>query len=177
MAAQENRPQSASVLSVETQKVVEAFQGLGTDEQLALFYYVYEKMGDSITPAAPGAANPEIAPSLLGDYLDMSDDEQLAIMRQIVNREDTEMSRAYGGLTENNQLVVWYAWAQEMGENVVDMPSDYQASQPVKDALSQIEKLDFEAQISMMRAVVGEMGYSDVQRIPTQEETGKTSSL
>jgi len=35
---------------------------------------------DSITPAAP-AAEPELAPRLLGDYYELSDDQQLAIMR------------------------------------------------------------------------------------------------
>ena len=168
----------SSTRSEDTKKVVEAFEGLGTDEKLALLYYAYEKMGDSITPAAPTATFPELAPRLLGgEFYDMSDDDQLAVMRQIVNREDTELSRAYGGLTENNQLVVWYAWAVAMGDTVVDMPSDYQATQTINDALSQIEGLEFEAQISMLREIVGNMGHSDVKSIPTQAETGKTASL
>ena len=167
----------SSTRSEDTKKVVQAFDALGTDEKLALLYYVYEKMGDSITPAAPTAANPEMAPQLLGKFYEMSDDDQLAVMRAIANREDTELSRAYGALTENNQLVVWYAWAVAMGDTVVDMPQDYQATQAINDALSQIEGLDFESQISMLREVVGNMGYSDVKPIPTQEETGKTASL
>ncbi|HAX90065.1 MAG TPA: orange carotenoid protein [Cyanobacteria bacterium UBA11370] len=164
-------------LSEETQKVVQAFATLGTDEKLALLYYVYEKMGDSITPAAPSAANPEMAPQLLGDFYNLSDDEQLAVMRQIVNREDTELSRAYGGLTANNQLLVWYAWAVGMGDTVVDLPKGYQPIQAINDVLSQIEGLDFEAQISLLREVASNMGYSNVQPIPTQQETGITPSL
>jgi hypothetical protein len=167
----------SSTRSEDTNKVAQAFDGLNTDEKLALLYYVYKKMGDSITPAAPTAANPEIAPRLLGEFYELSNDDQLAVMRSIVNREDTELSRAYGALTENNQLVVWYAWAQGMGDTVVDLPQDYQASQPINDTLSQIEGIDFEGQISLLREVVGNMGYSDVKPIPTQEETGKTASL
>jgi hypothetical protein len=167
----------SSVRSEEAKKVVQAFDALGTDEKLALLYYVYTKMGDSITPAAPTAANPEIAPRLLGEFYEISHDDQLAVMRSIVKREDTELSRVYGALTENNQLVVWYAWARGMGDTVVDMPQDYQATQSINDALSQIEGLEFERQISVLREVVGNMGYSDVKPIPTQEETGKTPSL
>lgn len=167
----------SSTRSEDTKKVVEAFDALGTDEKLALLYYIYEKMGDSITPAAPTAANPEMAPRLLGEFYEMSDDDQLAVMRAIVNREDTELSRAYGALTENNQLVVWYAWAVAMGDTVVDLPEGYQATQAIKDVLSQIEGLDFEGQISLLREVAGNMGYSDVKPIPTQAETGKTASL
>jgi len=167
----------SSTRSEDTKKVVEAFDALGTDEKLALLYYIYEKMGDSITPAAPTAANPEMAPRLLGEFYEMSDDDQLAVMRAIVNREDTELSRAYGALTENNQLVVWYAWAVAMGDTVVDLPEGYQATQAINDVLSQIEGLDFEGQISLLREVAGKMGYSDVKPIPTQAETGKTASL
>lgn len=167
----------SQALSGETLKVVDAFNALNTDEKLALLYFVYEKMGESITPAAPTATDPELAPKLLGDFYELAHDRQLAIMREIVNREDTEYSRAYGTLKQNNQLMVWFAWAQAMGDKVVDLPNDYQATQPINDALGQIEKLDFEGQISVLRTVAENMGYTDVQPIPSQAETGKTSSL
>lgn len=164
-------------LTNETQKVVEAFNKLDTDAKLAWFYFVYEKMGDSITPAAPAAAEPNLAPILLGDYLDLSDEEQLTIMRQIVNGEDSDYSRAYGALKENNQLLVWYAWAVAMGDKVVDLPDNYETTDTMDNLLSQIEGLEFEQQMSVMRTIVGNMGYSDVQPVETQAQTGKTPSL
>jgi hypothetical protein len=167
----------SSMRSEETKKILEAYDSLGTDEKLALLYYIYKKMGDSITPAAPTAANPEMAPQLLGEFYQLSNDQQLSVMREIVNREDTQLSRAYGALTENNQLVVWYAWAVGMGDRVVDMPTGYEASQPINKALSQIESLEFEGQISTLREIAGNMGHSEVKPIPTQAETGKTASL
>jgi hypothetical protein len=118
-----------------------------------------------------------MAPQLLGGFYELSDNDQLAVMRAIVNREDTELSRAYGALTENNQLAVWYAWAIGMGDTIVDMPQGYEATQPINDALSQLEGVDFEGQISILREIAGNMGYSEVKAIPTQAETGKTASL
>ncbi|BAY07758.1 orange carotenoid protein N-terminal domain-containing protein [Calothrix sp. NIES-2098] len=167
----------SQALTNETQKVVEAFNALDTDAKLAWFYFVYEKMGDSITPAAPAAAEPNLAPILLGDYLDLSDEEQLAIMRQIVNREATDYSRAYGALKENNQLLVWYAWAVAMGDKVVDLPEDYETTDRIDNLLSQLEGLDFEGQMSVLRTIAGNMGYSDVKPVETQAQTGKTPSL
>lgn len=164
-------------LSEQSQKVVQAFESLDTDAKLAWFYIVYKKMGDSITPAAPAGSDPQLAPILLGDYYELSDDRQLAIMRQLVNREDSDYSRAYGALKENNQLMVWYAWAQGMGNTVVGMPEDYQATQAINDLVSQIEGLDFDEQMSMFRTIVSNMGYSDVKPIETQERTGKTASF
>ena len=169
-----NSPQA---LSDQTQKVVQAFNNLDTDAKLAWFYLVYKKMGDSITPAAPAATEPELAPLLMGDYYKLSDQEQLAIMRQIVNRENTEYSRAYGAIKENNQLMVWYAWAQGMGDTVVGMPQDYNPTQAINDLLSQIEGLEFEEQMSIFRTISGNMGYTDVKPIETQAQTGKTASL
>ncbi|MEH2203569.1 MAG: orange carotenoid protein N-terminal domain-containing protein [Nostoc sp.] len=163
--------------SNETQELVDKFNALDTDAKLAWFYFVYKKMGDSITPAAPAAAEPELAPLLLGDYFKLSDEQQLDIMRDIVNRKDTEYSRAYGAIKENNQLLVWYAWAVAMGDTVVGIPSSYQPSQAVNDLLSEIEGLDFEEQMSVFRTIAGEVGYTNVKPIATQAETGKTSSL
>lgn len=167
----------SQAVSDETQKVVQGFNALDTDAKLAWFYLVYKKMGDSITPAAPAATEPELAPILMGDYFNLSDDEQLAIMRQIVNREDTEYSRDYGAIKENNQLMVWYAWAQAMGDTVVGMPQDYQPTEAINDLTSQLEKVDFEEQISIFRTIASNMGHTDVKPIETQAQTGKTASL
>ena len=168
---------SSGYLPGKTQKVLESFNKLGVDDQLALFYWVYKKMGDSVTPAAPAATDPELAPLLMNDYYSLSHDVQLEIMREIVKGADTEYSRAYGSLKENNQLMVWFAWAQAMGDRVVGMPSNYSPTETITDGLKQIEALEFEEQISLLREIAGGMGYSDVQPIPTQAETGKTSSL
>ncbi|MDF5706143.1 MAG: orange carotenoid protein N-terminal domain-containing protein [Nostoc sp. S4] len=168
---------TAQAQSNETQKVVDEFNALDTDAKLAWFYLVYKKMGDSVTPAAPAATDPELAPLLLGKYYDLSDEEQLNIMRDIVNRKDTEYSRAYGAIKENNQLLVWYAWAVAMGDKVVDLPATYKPSQAINDLLSQIEGLEFEEQISIFRTIADEMGYTDVKPIETQAQTGKTPSL
>ena len=176
MVSEQNTIKSQA-LSEKTQKVVNAFEALSTDEKLAWFYFVYEKMGDSITPAAPTATDPEIAPLLLGNFFDLDDDKQLAIMREIVNREDTEYSRAYGAIKENNQLMVWYAWAQGMGDTVVDVPANYKASKAVSDLMGPIEDLDFQEQISVFRTIASNMGYTDIKPIPSQAETGKTASL
>ncbi|MEA5600231.1 orange carotenoid protein N-terminal domain-containing protein [Nostoc sp. UHCC 0252] len=163
--------------SNESQKLMDAFNNLDTDAKLAWFYLVYKKMGDSITPAAPAAAEPELAPLLLGDYFELSDEQQLDIMRDIVNCKDTEYSRAYGAIKENNQLLVWYAWAVAMGDKVVDLPASYEPTKAITDLVSQIEGLDFDEQISVFRTIAGEVGYTDVKPIETQAETGKTPSL
>jgi hypothetical protein len=163
--------------SQETRNLVEEFNALDTDAKLAWLYFVYEKMGDTVTPAAPTAAEPGLAPMLVEDYLQLSDEEQLAIMRDIVNGNDTIYSRAYGALKENNQLFIWYFWAEAMGDTVVGMPSNYESTKVISDLLDKIEGVDFEGQISILRTIAGEMGYSDVKPIATQAETGKTSSF
>jgi hypothetical protein len=168
MKASYNPTISAESPRQEIQNLVNQFNALDTDAKLAWLYFVYEKMGDTVTPAAPGAADPELAPMLLQDYLQLSDQQQLEIMRDIVNCKDTEYSRAYGALRQNNQLFVWYAWAEAMGDTVVDMPEDYDTNEEINDLLAQIEEIDFEGQISILRTISGQMGYSEVEPIATQ---------
>ncbi|MGF1537724.1 MAG: orange carotenoid protein N-terminal domain-containing protein [Elainellaceae cyanobacterium] len=158
-------------------EVVKSFTSFGADEQLALLYFIYKKMGDSITPAVPEAAEPELAPLLLGDFYNLSKDDQLAVMREIATNADTEYSHAYGALTENNQLVVLYAWAKGMGDTVVGMPDDYSATDEMNKLISDIEGLEFESQISVLRAVATNMGYSAADAVVTQQNTTKTDNV
>ncbi|HEY9626235.1 MAG TPA: orange carotenoid protein N-terminal domain-containing protein [Coleofasciculaceae cyanobacterium] len=167
----------SQIFSEETQTVFETYSALDTDAKLAFLYYVYEKMGQSVTPAAPAAADPELAPLLLGNFFELSGEDQLAVMREVVDSKDSEYSQAYGALAPNNQLVVWYAWAQGMGKTVIDMPGNYQPEKAIASALSQIEKLEFQEQISLLREIANTMGHTNIKPIPTQAETGKTSSL
>lgn len=172
-----NTDQNSQLLAEKEQRVFQSYGELGIDDRLALLYLIYEKMGESITPAAPAAAEPNLAPVLLGDFYHLDKDKQLAVMREIVNREETEYSRAYGGLRENNQLAVWYAWAKGMGDTVVGMPDNYQPTEAIQNLLKAIEDLEFQEQISVLRLIASNMGYSEVEPIPTQAETGKTSSF
>jgi hypothetical protein len=153
------------------------YNSLGTDDKLALLYYAYEKMGGSITPAAPEATDLNLAEPLVTELYGQSSEDQFNTMRAIVNCADTPLSRTYGGLTPNNQLLVWYVWAEEMGSRVVDMPSDYEATDAIQQVLQQIESLEFEEQISLLREAASRMGYSEVGSVPTQAETGVTPSL
>ncbi|OKH24917.1 orange carotenoid protein [Hydrococcus rivularis NIES-593] len=169
--------EGSNILSENTQKIFQQYTQLSTDEKLALLYFIYENMGDSITPAAPNAADLNLTSSVIEVIFNLSEDEQLEIMRDIVNCKDTEYSRAYGGLTPNNQLLVWYAWAQAMGDTVVDLPDDYKATEAISNVLSQIKKLEFEEQISVLREIASNMGYTEVKRVSSQAEVGITPSL
>jgi Orange carotenoid protein, N-terminal len=64
----------------------EALQALPVDDQLALLWFVYTKMGKSVTPAAPGASGSEIAQGLFNQVQELSHDEQLQVMRDIANK-------------------------------------------------------------------------------------------
>lgn len=43
---------------------IEEFRGLTSDEQLALLWFVYTELGDSVTPAAPATALRNIATNM-----------------------------------------------------------------------------------------------------------------
>lgn len=135
-------------------------QRLTTDDQLALLWFVYREMGKSITPAAPGAARLHLAEGLLEQIRNMSDEEQLAVMRDLVAKRNTPISRSYGVLSVNTKLAFWYRLAQWMDDGtVVGMPPAYQLSAAAKDVLNiLVTKADFSQQISILRKAVIDMG-------------------
>jgi len=139
----------------------QAIQSLGTDEQLALFWFVYKEMGSSITPAAPmaGTASDEIAAGLFNQVKELSHEEQLQVQRDIVEGNDTTISREYGSLSDTTKLLFWYLLAQGMDQNtVIPMPPDYQLSSESENLLNQIKGFEFQQQMTLFRDWVGPMG-------------------
>ena len=138
-----------------------SYESLSTDEKLALLWYVYTKMGTSVTPAAPGAAADEIAGGLFNQVKELSFDEQLAEQRKIIEGQDSLVSREYGSLSENTKLYFWYRLAQGMeAGTIVPVPDGYEPSGSVSQLLSQVESMEFEQQITFLRDAVIKGGAS-----------------
>lgn len=137
----------------------QAFKGLNVDDQLGLLWFVYTKLGSSITPAAPGAAGSEIAQGLFNQVKELSHEQQLQVMRDIASNVDTLISREYGSLSPETKLAFWYFLAQGMeNATIIPMPPDYELPQEGKDLLAQIESMEFNQQIDFLRGAVLPMG-------------------
>lgn len=155
-------------------ELVGAFQNLDVDQQLALFWFIYTEMGESITPAAPAAStvSPAIAEGLFNQVKEMSQEEQLQVQRDLVARNNTQIGREYGALSDTTKLLFWYLLAQGMDQGVViPMPSDYKLSSSAEDLFSQIKGLDFGQQITVFRDIVAPMGV-DPNVVEHDEATG-----
>lgn len=137
----------------------EDFKSLSVDEQLALLWFVYTKMGTSITPAAPGAAGSEIAEGLFNQVKELPHEEQLQVQRDIASNADTLISREYGSLSPETKLAFWYFLAQGMESGtIIPMPPGYELAQSGKDLLAKIEGMEFNQQIDFLRGAVLPMG-------------------
>ncbi|MBE9101409.1 orange carotenoid protein N-terminal domain-containing protein [Vacuolonema iberomarrocanum] len=136
-----------------------SFDQLSVDDQLALLWFIYTRMGDSVTPAAPAAASPEIASGLFQQIADLEKQEQLQAMRDIASKADTRISREYGSLSANTKLAFWYRLAQGMDTGtIIGVPADYKMTEEADRLLGAIETMDFEQQITILRNAALEMG-------------------
>ncbi|WP_250121891.1 orange carotenoid protein N-terminal domain-containing protein [Chroococcidiopsis sp. CCMEE 29] len=147
-------------------QAVKAMQGLDVDEQLALFYFIYKQMGDSVTPAAPGASTvgTEIAEGLFNQVKELSHEQQLQLQRDLINKADTEHTRMYGSMSETTKLLFWYRLSQGMDSGtIIPMPSDYKLSSQAEELLNQVKGLGFEQQITLFRDYVAPMGAEPKQ--------------
>src|SRR5918998_5778596 len=137
----------------------EALKGLSVDDQLGLLWFVYTKIGSSVTPAAPGAAGSEIAQGLFNQVKELSHEQQLQVQRDIATNADTLISREYGSLSPETKLAFWYFLAQGMEKGtIIPMPPNYELPQEGKDLLARIESMDFQQQIDFLRGAVLPMG-------------------
>jgi hypothetical protein len=140
---------------------VQSWQNLDVDQQLALFWFIYEEVGNSITPAAPNAStvSPEIAEGLFNQVKELTHEQQLQVQRDLINKVDTQNSREYGSLSDTTKLLFWYRLAQGMeNSTIIPMPSDYQLSSEAKTLFDKIKALAFDKQLNLFRDYVSPMG-------------------
>ncbi len=148
---------AANLHTSETQK----FQVLETDQKLALLWFIYQEMGESITPAAPGAstAAEPIANGLYKQLQALSQEEQLQMQRDLIEQKNSLISREYGAMSDTTKLLFWYLLAQGMDEAViVPFPEDYTLNSEAESLFHTIVGLDFQSQITLFREIVGPMG-------------------
>ena len=141
---------------------VKALESLSIDDQLGLLWVLYENMGGLVTPAAPGATERiKLAGGLIYEVANLSHEEQLQVMRDLVARVNTPITRAYGLLSSNNKLAFWYQLAEWMrsGE-VIPTPEGYQLSAPATAVFNKVVTLEFNQQIAVLRLIVGKMGIN-----------------
>lgn len=155
-------------------ELVQALHQLETDQQLALFWYIYKEMGNSITPAAPGAStvSPAIAEGLLNQVLELSHEAQLQLQRDLIERKNNLIAREYGAMSDTTKLLFWYRLAQEMETSrVVPFPANYDLSEAAQQVFERIKQLDFGEQITVFRDYVAPMGV-DPNTAEHDRETG-----
>ncbi|MDY7005745.1 MAG: orange carotenoid protein N-terminal domain-containing protein [Cyanobacteriota bacterium] len=141
------------------------FTQLSAEDQLALIWFAYLEMGKTITIAAPGAANMQLAERTMNEIKNMSFQEQTQVMCDLANRSDTPMCRTYATWSPNIKLGFWYQLGEWMNQGLVaPIPEGYQLSANASAVLGTIQGLDSGQQITVLRNSVVDMGF-DVKNL------------
>ena len=136
------------------------FRLLSAEDQLALIWYAYLEMGNTITVAAPGAARMQFAEPVLNQIKSMNFAEQSQVMCDLANHADTELARWYASWSVNIKLGFWYQLGQWMAAGLVaPIPEGYQLSANASSVLSSLKAVEQGQQITLLRNFVVDMGY------------------
>lgn len=137
---------------------LDQFEQFDADTQLALLWYGYLDIKDSLNPN-PDHKTEGMGRAIFDRVKALSKDDQLQAQRDIANRADNAISREYGALSPSAKLEVWLLLAQgmESGE-IINVPDDYQLPGNTNDFVNQIKQLDFEQRINFTRNAVAKMG-------------------
>jgi hypothetical protein len=130
----------------------ELFRNLSIDNQLAVLWHLYVKMGGSERPGDPEGTAPDTSEGLFNKVKDKSHEEQLQIMRDLLTPSSTDIRQEYDALSNNTKLAFWYRLAQGMEKSmIVQVPSDFHPSAQAQELLSILEPVGFELQYVFLR--------------------------
>jgi hypothetical protein len=136
------------------------FKLLSAEDQLALIWFAYLEMGQTITVAAPGAARMALAKPTLDEIVALSFDEQTKVMCDLASKINAPISTRYAFWSINVKLGFWY----ELGElmragKVAPIPPGYKLSANASSVLDAVKKVEQGQQISLLRNFVADMGF------------------
>ncbi|MDJ0557138.1 MAG: orange carotenoid-binding protein [Microcoleaceae cyanobacterium MO_207.B10] len=141
------------------------FSQLSAEDQLALIWFAYLEMGKTITIAAPGAANMQLAEITMNEIKQKNFQEQTQVMCDLANRADTPICRTYATWSPNIKLGFWYQLGEWMNQGIVaPIPEGYKLSANASAVLTTIKGLDPGQQITVLRNSVIGMGF-DVKNL------------
>ena len=142
--------------------IIEGFNQLKAEDQLALIWFAYTEMGKTITVAAPGSTSMIFAQKLLEEIKQMSPSEQTQVMCDLANHADTAICRSYSFFTTNLKLGFWNQLGEWMEEGLIaTIPKGYKLSSEANSVLKAIANVDSGQQITILRNTVVNMGFDD----------------
>jgi len=151
--------------------IVQSFNELSAEDQLALLWFAYTEMGMAITPAAMQAANMVFAETTLTQIERMSALEQTQVMCDLVNHTDTPICQIYSSFGTNVKLGFWYQLSEWMKQEIVaPIPEGYQLSAKASDVLQTIRQLEGGQQLTVFQDIVVKMGYAPTGGTSTVKE-------
>lgn len=151
--------------------IVESFNQLSAEDQLALLWFVYTEMGVTITPAAISAVNMVFAETLLTEIKQMPARSQTQVMCDLVNHADTPICHTYSSFGINVKLGFWYQLSEWMKQGIVaPIPTGYKLSGKAADVLQSIRQQSGGEQLNILQGIVAKMGYIPTDNRLTPKE-------
>ena len=150
---------------------VESFERLKAEDQLALLWFAYTEMGVTITAAAMQVVDMVFAEKTLNQIKQMPELEQTQVMCDLVNHTDTPICRTYSAFGTNVKLGFWYQLSEWMKQELVaPIPEGYKLSATASEVLEAIRQLEGGQQLTVLRDIVLNMGYSSTMATPEVAE-------
>ena len=141
------------------------FNKLEGEDKLALIWFAYLEMGETLSMAIPDPVNMQFASSTLSQIKLMSFSEQSQLMHDLASRTDRPICRIYATWSVNIKLGFWYQMGKWMEEGIVTpIPQSYKLSANTSAVLQAIRVVaDPGQQIMILRSAVVDMGFDPTQ--------------
>jgi hypothetical protein len=160
------------------QNAVSAFQSLDIDDKLAVLALVYTEKANEIPSNAGDALPTQKAADLVARVQQLSPEEQLFALRDILPAERTDQNETmldphpskamvelaqggtevptgeYGSMNAEAKIAFWYLVAQRLGSNIIGIPSDYQPSQQAKQVATMLKSLNTDDLVAFLKQVL-----------------------
>jgi hypothetical protein len=141
-----------------TRQALETFRQYDIDTQLALLWFGYLDIKQSLTPNPPPSVEAS-AQAYVDRIQALPQDQQLQAQQDILSGANSEWGREYTSLSSSGRMEVWLLLAQGMETGaIIPVPPNYDLPSETDEFTALISQLSFEQRIDFMRSAVMTMG-------------------
>ena len=140
-------------------QAIQALKVLDGDSQLVLLWDLFTDIKDQLSPGGEEMTGDDVASDLVERIKQLSPDEQLQALRNLIESADTEVTEDYRSLSEKGKLFFWYLLAQNtQSGSTVTIPPNYKKSAQAQELLEQLKTLEFQKKIDFISSTVTNLG-------------------
>jgi hypothetical protein len=141
-------------IPLQFEQTVQAFESADLDCRLAVLWQTYDTLGQAFAAVVPVALFSQAVQQLISQLQQVDQQDQMAILRDILAGADTRFTQAYSALNINMKLAFWHRLFHLMPASRLPLTTCLEGGAATQLLLTRLSSMGLNERLRFLRRVV-----------------------